>query len=286
MLTDYAEVLRQARRFGSPSLFLGYGFSAGVIPELPEALSRLSTAGPAASTEDSLTVLIRRLLDVHPKLPKCITNEGYVAARTFLAPYPSIFTIDPCLPLHWARNKDELGPKSFEKRDGFLGLAWRGQDAVDQEVHCLHGGLHLYDGEEEVKKLAYKKGGKTIMQQVRSRLDKGKDPLLVLDPTSEGRAHRIDNHPYLSYCFDCWQGQSTAVVFVGHDFADHDAHLITGLSKSAVKKVFVSLEGAPGSDQFVAQMAKALRQLDFLERSKVVFFPFDSVPIWQLGTEN
>ena len=73
---------------------------------------------------------------------------------------------------------------------------------------------------------------------------------------------------------------------MGHDFAEQDAHLATGLSKCAVKKVFVSVEGAPGSDQFVAQMAKALRQLDFLERSKVVFFPFDSVPIWGVVTEN
>jgi hypothetical protein len=106
--------------------------------------------------------LITAISNTHPDLPSDVSDDQYVAVRKFLFPFNEIFTLNYDLLFYWARNKDNLQPDNYTTDDGFRAeRRWEGY-STDQEVHFLHGGLHIYDSLSFIKKHAYKENGETI----------------------------------------------------------------------------------------------------------------------------
>lgn len=109
--------------------------------------------------------LINAISNTHPNLPSEITDDQYVAVRIFLSQFHEIFSINYDLLLYWARNKYSLAPENYRTDDGFRAQQrWEGH-GTDQEVHFLHGGLHIYDTGQYIKKHVCTEDGITIMNK-------------------------------------------------------------------------------------------------------------------------
>lgn len=218
--------------------------------------------------------LIEVISRTHPELPREVTDEQYISVRKFLKPFKNVFTLNYDLLFYWARNKFGLEPEYFTD-DGFRGGPWEGPET--QNVHFLHGGLHIYDTQAGVKKHACTDQGESIIEQVKWNMENKRFPTFVSEPSHERKKVRIQHNPYLSYCFERL-GRLEGVLFIyGHSFDENDRHIFDQIRESHVIRVFVSVYGDENSEENILMKGQALA---YLGANRVSFFQAESAPIW------
>ena len=223
--------------------------------------------------------LITAISNTHPDLPSEVEDNQYVAVRTFLSQFNEIFSINYDLLFYWARNKYGLAPENYSTDDGFRSQRrWEGH-GTNQEVHFLHGGLHIYDTGSYIKKHACTDDGITIIEQVRNNLNAGNFPLFVSEPTYQKKKQRIDHNPYLNYCYQALGGLSGTLFIHGHSMDESDKHIFNQIKSSRVSKIFVSIYGDENTEANTRTKANALA---FLQRYgvEVDFYQAESAPVW------
>lgn len=220
--------------------------------------------------------LITAISQTHPGLPRDVSDAQYVAVRKFLSRFHQVFTLNYDLLFYWARNKTGLEPLSYDTDDGFrANQTWKGP--VTQNVHFLHGGLHIYDTVAGVKKHVCTDDGESIIDQVRSNMEGKRFPTFVAEPTHQKKRSRILHNPYLNFCFQKL-GLLKGVVFVyGHSLDENDKHIFDQIIHSGVHKVFVSVYGDEHSEQNMLAQGRARA---YLGEHKVEFFKAESAPVW------
>lgn len=224
--------------------------------------------------------LISAISNTHPDLPQEVTREQYICARRFLSLFGQIFTVNYDLLFYWARNQGELPPEHYSTDDGFrAGRRWQGY-GTDQEVHFLHGGLHIYEHGYDVKKHTFSDGGVSIIAQVRGNLEGDRFPLFVSEPTSSKKRRRIEHNPYLHYCYRALSDLQGSFFVLGHSLDENDQHIFDRVRGSSVNQVFVSLYGDEDSPENTRTKANALAFLGTATRS-VEFFDAQSAGIWR-----
>lgn len=250
-----------------------YGFDADLLALLRSDQEALKTA------------LISAISHTHPHRPNDVRDEQYVAVRTFLSRFEQIFTVNYDLLMYWARNKGDLAPEDFDSDDGFRAPhRWSGY-STRQNVHFLHGGLHIYDSGAYVKKHVFRDWGATIIDQVRENLEDGKFPLFVSEPSYEAKLRRIEHNPYLSYCFRQLKELSGSFIIFGHSMEPTDKHIFDQIRASNVSTVYVSIFGDINSVENVTTRANAAAFLTD-HRTNVVFFDAATAPVWELVAEE
>ncbi|GEK46240.1 DUF4917 domain-containing protein [Bisbaumannia pacifica] len=223
--------------------------------------------------------LITAISNTHPNLPSEITDDQYVAVRTFLSQFNEIFSINYDLLFYWARNKYNLAPENYRTDDGFRAQRrWEGH-GTDQEVYFLHGGLHIYDTGRYIKKHACTDDGVTIIEQVRDNLEHGSFPLFVSEPIHERKRQRIDHNPYLNYCFQALGNLRGSLFIHGHSMDENDKHIFDQIKSSRVSKVFVSIYGDENTAANTRTKANAMAFLQGFGKS-VEFYQAESAPVW------
>ncbi|PJO38033.1 DUF4917 domain-containing protein [Delftia acidovorans] len=224
--------------------------------------------------------LLTAVSDNHPGLPGEVTRAQYEAVRRFLRRFSHIFTVNYDLLMYWARNQD-IDP-AWVTDDGFrAGQLWKGY-GTDQAVHFLHGGLHLYEAPNGVRKHAYKgEVGGGIVSQVRENLNlqPPRFPLFVAEPTHQKKKERIDRSPYLSYCLRQLAAVDTPIFILGHSMDQNDLHIFEAIRTSSVRQIFVSVFGDEHSDANRRLIANARAYLGG-PLMTVDFFDAGTVAAW------
>lgn len=223
--------------------------------------------------------LISAVSNTHPSLPNQVTSDQFTAARRYLSRFDQIFTVNYDLLFYWSRNMDDLPPDDYSTDDGFRGgCQWRGH-GTKQEVHFLHGGLHIFDRGSAIEKHAYSETGESIVDLVRTNLASGRFPLFVSEPTSAKKKTRIEHNPYLDFCFRALRKVSGTLFIQGHSIGENDKHIFDQLKKSRVEKFFVSIFGDENSEDNTRIKANARAYLES-GLSEVDFFDAQSAAIW------
>jgi hypothetical protein len=223
--------------------------------------------------------LISAISNTHPDRPTEVSTDQFTTARRFLSRFDQIFTVNYDLLFYWARNKNDLPPENYSTDDGFRkGGKWQGH-GTNQDVHFLHGGLHIFDDGTAIEKHASTKLGTGIVDLVRANLDIGKFPLFVSEPTSAKKKQRIEHNPYLDFCFQAL-GKVNGTFFIqGHSMDVNDKHIFDKLKQSGVNTFFVSIFGAEDSEENMRVKANARAYLES-STSNVQFFDAQSASIW------
>jgi len=129
----------------------------------------------------------------------------------------------------------------FRAPDGDLEAPYVTWDAEgiasdNQNIHFLHGALHLFDFGAELQKRCWERaGGVPLIDQIREALGEGKFPLFVSEGSSAGKLERIRHSGYLqrslkSFAVNC-RMQSAAFFIFGHSLAKNDDHIIRKIEK-------------------------------------------------------
>jgi len=100
-------------------------------------------------------VLVNAIASSHPERPDDISQSEYEHCINFLRNFNTIYTLNYDLLLYWTIMKSEEGLKCD---DGFRTpdagktnyVSWDIEKTYGQNVHYLHGALHLYDAGSEL----------------------------------------------------------------------------------------------------------------------------------------
>ncbi len=224
--------------------------------------------------------LLVAISDNHPRLPSDLTIAQYQAVRTFLRRFSQVFTVNYDLLMYWARNQ-ELEPE-WHTDDGFRAERRWKEYGTEQEVHFLHGGLHLYEGPTGIRKQAYTgEVGGGIVEQVRANLEMEppRFPLFVAEPTHQKKKQRIDRSRYLTFCLRKLEASAAPIFILGHSMDENDAHIFEAIRKSGARQIFVSVFGDEGNGSNRRLKANALGFLGGPGKH-VDFFDANTVAAW------
>lgn len=262
---DFEAVMRSL--VAAKTVLEAYGGEDGLIRQIERDQQLLKDA------------LISAISNTHPDRPSAVTNDQFKAARRFLSRFDQLFTVNYDLLFYWARNMADLPPDNYSTDDGFrAGCQWRGY-GTGQEVHFLHGGLHIYDSGVAIEKHAFSETGRGIVDLVRANLERGRFPLFVSEPTSAKKKTRIEHNPYLDFCFRALRGVSGTLFIQGHSMDENDKHIFDQLKRSGVDRFFVSIFGDENTEENTRVKANARAFLESAS-SDVQFYDAASAPIW------
>jgi Domain of unknown function (DUF4917) len=198
--------------------------------------------------------LIQAVAGRHPARPNEINDDKYFACRTFLSNFLTkgggkVYTLNYDLLLYWALMHEEDDPvdriellhdDGFRKDPDDLDAAyveWQGEGAAHgQNVHYLHGALHLFDAGHQLQKYTWINTGKALVDQANAALKKNFFPVFVAEGNTNSKLTKIQHSAYLHHNFKSFAGvcqtkstNGSALFVFGHSFAKNDAHILNQL---------------------------------------------------------
>jgi len=231
-----------------------------VMQQLDTTLALLEAFGSDAalrqqiqSASESLkATLLKSVQELHPEHVYKLPEEKSTACAAFLSTFLNsgghIFTTNYDLLLYWVLMRqgvnnpiDGFGKEILnldEVKEGaepeLSDLFW-GPHRDLQNVHYLHGALHLFDVGASVVKEQYSFDA-YLLQNITARLEKEEYPIFVTAGTSEEKLEHIRHNQYLSHCYDKLSTASGSLVTFGFNFGPYDEHLIDAINRAKANK--------------------------------------------------
>ncbi|MEN9997054.1 MAG: hypothetical protein RI922_44 [Bacteroidota bacterium] len=254
--------------------------------------------------------LIETIAKNHPANPSEIEEKKLIACRSFLANFIQVggyvFYLNYDLLLYWTlMNSLDKSDEVLKCNDGFGRdayvsgdhveysdyLSWQGKSS-GQNVHYLHGAIHLFDTSGHLEKFSWVDSGVPLLQQAKKALNEGKFPLFVSEGDTEKKLHRINRVPYLHYAYDSFKGVlgsvrnrtagNTCIFTFGFSFSENDRHIYNEIATGRIKHIFVGLYGNPASkeNQRIITTVLSLKSLRESHPLEVTFYDAESANIW------
>ncbi len=240
----------------------------------------------------------------HPDNVGRLTSDAYANVRRFLAHFNCVLSLNYDLLLYWAAMQDPTDGQDVPKGDGFRddpdepGAPWVTWDMAKswgQQIHYLHGALHLFDAGDRLKKLTWRRTDRPVVDQVRELLDRGIYPLVVTEGSSLDKKDKILHSAYLSKAMRSFLEFQGDLVIYGIAMSPSDDHVLEALVRGKFSRIFVSVYGDPTSednrqlierasllpeqrDDYVKSFDKHRRKARTLE---VRFFDAASARVWE-----
>ncbi|MCB7481611.1 DUF4917 family protein [Christiangramia sediminis] len=257
-------------------------------------------------------LLIETVANNHPPFPSEIPEEKYESCRKFLSHFISkgkkgrIYSLNYDLLLYWTL-MHEIENETFSLihndgfgRDSWLDdgepqfsdeLIWQGK-TDGQNIHYIHGALHLYDQGSQLEKFSWVDTGLRLIDQSKKALEENKFPLFVTEGDSTKKIEKIAHNPYLYNSYKSFDGVTqsgkgkkpgnTCIFTYGISFSDNDKHIFEKISNGRIKALFVSIYGEPESEinKKIIQMAAGLSAKRSEHPLKVFFYNAESAQVW------
>jgi hypothetical protein len=216
--------------------------------------SRLATEleADAKRLKDALAKVLAK---THPEMPSALDEEEYEHAAAFLSKFDCLYTVNYDLLLYWTIMWSLEHGVGSSRDDGFRTspddpdadyVIWQAfGDAGGQNVHYLHGGLHLFDAGFELRKFTWVRSGVRLITQIRDALDDDIYPVVVTEGTSDEKLRKIMHNGYLSRGLRSLGAlqQGSALFVFGLSFAPNDQHIFDVLARSRLGHLYVGLHG-------------------------------------------
>jgi hypothetical protein len=295
--TDF-EVVIKVLEFGS-EIFPIYK------PELIDAVELMKTHAHKLKER-----LIETIAKNHPANPTEIEEKKLIACRSFLANFIQVggyvFYLNYDLLMYWVLMNSLDKPDEVLKcndgfgRDAYVSgdhvefsdyLSWQGKSS-GQNVHYLHGAIHLFDTSGHLEKFSWVDSGFPLLEQTKKAFNVGKFPLFVSEGDSEKKLQRINHVPYLHYSYDSFKGVvgsaknrtagNTCIFTFGFSFSENDRHIYNEIATGRIKHLFVSLYGNRESEenQRIIKRVLSLKGLRDSHSLEVTFYDAESANVW------
>jgi len=266
--------------------------------------------------QDALSIkelLINTIADNHPATPQDIPDSKFVACRNFLENFylsgGKVYSLNYDLLLYWTLMHDiedenlTLNPCDGFGRDTFISngeveaseyVSWQGtSNARNQTTFYLHGALHLFEDDADLKKYTWIDTGKPLVDQTREALNNDKFPLFVAEGDSVKKMTNITHSAYLYHNFKSFnavcstvsrgKAPSTCLFTYGVSFSENDEHIINEIGEGTIQHLFVGIYGDLNSEAN-KNIQKKLDKLKEMRSKKfpltVSYFSVESANVW------
>lgn len=197
-----------------------------------------------ADAEGLREVLASTIARSHPDRPNDISLSQYQASRQFLSRFHSIYTLNYDLLLYWALMQTELGPlvpcdDGFRQPEGGSEpyVTWDVENTTSQNIHYLHGALHIFDAGAEIQKFTWKNTDIALIDQIRMALASNRYPLFVAEGDHLEKLARIQHSGFLNRAYRSFASIGGALFIYGHSMAKTDEHILHLIDKGKTKQV-------------------------------------------------
>lgn len=256
-------------------------------------------------------ILIQTLAKNHPAYPATIEDNKYKSCLKFLSIFldseSCIYTLNYDLLLYWTLMygvgekliqtipSDGFG-RDVDFEDGEVSvsdyLAWQcDSKAHHQNVHYLHGALHIYDRGHYTEKFTWIDTGITLIEQARKALSENRFPLFVSEGASNKKMEKITHSGYLYHSFKSFSANMKKVGFktaknclftYGVSFSENDSHILKKIAQGKVAHLFISIYGNPdttGNKQIIAS-AEKLKYKRGNNDLTITYYDAESAKVW------
>lgn len=225
-------------------LFIGphYGLPGAAIQQVRDDIQTLKTS------------LVASIANSHLDHAALVSDEKKASALGFLDPFHSIFTTNYDLVLYWtilpARGRpkfsDGFHPPEDDQHAEYL--VYSEQSGGRPGIYYLHGALHLYAVDGELRKQSWARTGRHLTDLIREGLTRNEYPLFVAEGTSDQKLSQISRHGYLAHCMSKFSRIESPLVIYGHSLGDSDRHLVEAICHNlSIDQVYIGLHGDPRS---------------------------------------
>lgn len=238
---DFERVIKVLR--DAKAVLAAYGGSSAFLQTLEDDANGLRE------------LLVQTIAASHPAWPGELTETEYTTCRAFLSHFDSTYTFNYDLLLYWVHMHTPEGvqPSSddgFRKsEDDFEAeyVVWEPGQSHEQNMHYLHGALHVFDAGTEIQKYTWRNTGVRLIDQIRNALGKDYYPLFVSEGTSQEKYERIRHNDYLAKAYRSFSEIRGALFIYGHSLAENDEHYLKRIEKGKIEHLYVGLYGDPNS---------------------------------------
>ena len=257
----------------------------------PEGLEAL--LAPLKSEEEVLrNTLVSTIAKNHPNIPDKITLRQYKSCRRFLKHFVKkekshVFTLNYDLLLYWTLVRSPpMGKDGFWRSDNDdpdSPLLW-GPNRK-QNVHYLHGALHLFETQADVEKLTSANMGERILDQVTREIASSRFPLFITEGKSKHKLRKIRDSAYLEHSYRRFREvvrEKDSVLFIfGHSLSDQDDHILKQIVKGSFQHLFVSVR--KGFEEDAGRIVSQARKLAGRRKGtslELHFYSAESANVW------
>ncbi|MBI5934713.1 MAG: DUF4917 family protein [Chloroflexi bacterium] len=294
---DFSRLSRNARRSFDLLQTTDFEFviqslrNAAVLIELYSNATHRLANRLRRDAEGLKEVLVATIARNHPDLPGGISTDAYEHCKRFLSHFNHLFTVNYDLLLYWTLMQSEIQPQ-VNCNDGFRTpengptdyVAWEPEKGYEQNVHYLHGALHLFDAGVEIQKYTWVNVGKPLIQQIREALERNYFPLFVSEGNSDQKYTKIQHSAYLSKGFRSLVNTPGTLFTYGLSFSESDNHIVRSIEKGKFSALAVSIYGDPNSPTNSAIMQKTTAMAARRSSRKplaVIFYDAASAQVWR-----
>lgn len=237
------------------------------------------------------SLLVNTIASNHPESPGDITESEYENCIAFLNNFNCVYTLNYDLLLYWViMHYNEINSVKYDDgfRTPYTGKAeyvtWEIENTIKQNIHYLHGALHLFDAGAELKKYTWVNTGIKLIDQIREALDKDSFPLFVSEGLSSEKKKKVVHSNYLSRGLRSFASITGSLFIYGHSLADNDEHILRLISKGKIEKLFIGLYGNMKSKDNKLIMAKAKALVDkrnSIKALELYYYDSESAQVWR-----
>jgi hypothetical protein len=246
--------------------------------------------------EDALRlkeILVETIAGNHPPRPYEISEDQYASCTRFLKPFldsGSIYTLNYDILLYWTlMNAKDQNLISFD--DGFRSdpldldaeyVVWDNGNAHGQNVHYLHGALHLFDAGHQLRKYTWNRTDIPLVEQSRKAISDGAFPLFVSEGSTEMKMTKISHSGYLHKALRSFSSIGGSLFIHGLSLAPNDEHILQRIERGKLQQVFIGIHGDPGTAHNQKIVARASRLLTNRGDGslKVHYYSSSSAKVW------
>ncbi len=203
---------------------------------------------------DDLNIIQKTLVEAvaysHLEHTGKVPDSKKESALSFMSQYHNIFTTNYDLLAYWVNMSADVscrwwdGFRSDEEDDGCPYVVFSERLGSQKGLFYLHGALHLYISQGELRKQTWIRTGKHLTQLIREGLKEKNYPLFVAEGTAESKMEQIQRCGYLWYCFDKFARIECPLVVFGHSLGDSDRHITQAITNNPkLSQIAVGLHG-------------------------------------------
>jgi len=255
-------------------------------------------------------ILIQTIAKNHPEYPSSIDDSKYKACTQFLNNFlgkeGAVYSINYDLLLYWTLMygmnnsllntipNDGFGKDNDYENGDFTNsdyVIWKGDsNAHGQNIHYLHGALHLFEKDAEIEKFTWVNTGKPLIEQTREALAANRFPLFVAEGDSTKKLTKITHSGYLYHSYKSFSQKmktggktSTACLFTyGLSFSANDEHIIKKISNGKINHIFVSIYGNPDStdNKKIIESVESIKRKRRSQDLLISYYDAESAEVW------
>ena len=238
--------------------------------------------------------LVQAIAGRHPELRSDVSDAQCLSCQSFLARFNgNFYTMNYDLLLYWVilrfgfckekRIEDGFRPPNGDGNAKYV--TWDGGAASQtQRLYFLHGALHFFDHELELRKLCWERAGSVpLIEQIRKALDADEFPLYVAEGNSDKKFSQIRHNVYLYDAFSSFSEIEGSLFIYGHSLASSDEHILRKIETGKTKRLYISFYGdlrSPDNKLIIERANKISAARDLYHPLSVSFFDATEANVW------